>query len=210
MFFAGLMLIALSFGMVAVGAAMLDTVNKQSIETYFFQTAKLSTERIGAPATVQDLSTDRVREMLTDKFITEYFYVIPDIKNIEQRKKDRTGLQAMVSADVFDKWLNEVAPEIEEMAQKSSLRTARLISMQQQKNSEQWWELKYELITWDEPNKLNVDPVVTQGSMYVRLRYEPGWKPKSSTDSTEMDIAAWLEAGKDPAYIFKFKIENIE
>lgn len=210
MFFSGLMLMALTCGMVVVGAAIFDTSKKQNVETYFFQPARLSEERIGVPASVNDLSESKILEMLTDKFITEYFYVIPNIKNAEMRINGDTGLFNMVSSVVFDDWVKNMGPEITKMAKAGMLRTARLTDMIKQKDSAEWWELKYEMLTWETPNKITQNPIVTQGSMYVRLRYEPGWKPKSINTTEEMDITTHLEEGGDPSYIFKFKIENIE
>ena len=208
----GIMLIVLSFGMLVVGGMIFDTSKKQTIETFFFQRANLSEERIGKPIPVEELelNENRILEMLTDKFITEYFYVIPDEKNVSARIKGATGLENLVSPTVFNDWAQNVGPKLAEMAKEGMLRTARLVDMQKQKNSEQWWELKYELITWDTPNNLTQEPVLTQGSMYVRLRYEPGWKPDAFDETQEMDIVTHLEQGGDPSYIFKFKIENIE
>lgn len=209
MFLAGLIVMCLTVGMVIVGAAIYDTGTQQTIDTFFFQPEDLSSDRIEAPVALEDLSNETVRDMLVDKFITEYFYVIPDVQNATERTSGNTGLREIVDAVAFAKWKETEAPTIAELAKKSVLRMARLVDIELPEFSDGWWTLTYELITWDTPNDLYMSPTITQGVMNIKMRYEPGfWK--SSNGVGEMDITAHLEARKDPSLMFKFRVYDID
>ncbi|MBQ8473805.1 MAG: hypothetical protein IJ500_03010 [Alphaproteobacteria bacterium] len=208
MFFMGLLLMCLMFGMVVVGAAIYDTASQQTIDTFFFQPSNLSSQRIDAPESFDNLSNDDIRKMLVEKFITEYFYVIPDMNNVDARLKGTMGLSRMVSADVFRNWVATTGNEISQMASNKSLRFARLIDMQLPHDSENWWTITYELTTWTTPNDLAHAPSVTRGIMYINLNYEPGFRPTMYGE--EFDMGDFLENGGDPSLMFKFRVENIE
>ena len=207
MFFSGLILLCLTFGMIVVGAAIYDTASQQTVDTFFFQPSNLSSERIGVPAAISDLSDDKIREMLVEKFVTEYFYVIPDMTNVTQRLGGQIGLRAMVSENVFKQWLNTTGSDISAMAANKAMRIARLVDMRLPQASENWWEITYELITWDVPNDLAHDPVITRGTMNINMRYEPGfWRDSSGK---EIDIGTRLESGDDPSSLFKFRVYDV-
>ena len=208
MFFAGRVLLFLSCGMIVVGAAIYDTASQQSIDTFFFQPANLSSQRIGVPAAISDLSNDKIRQMLVEKFVTEYFYVIPDMVNVTQRLGGEIGLRKMVDASVFKQWLDTVGTEIAQMATNNSMRMVRITDMRLPRDSEGWWTIEYELITWEKPNELAQEPIITRGEMSVNLRYEPGfWR---DTNGNEINIGARLEAGADPSTLFKFRVYGVE
>lgn len=209
MFLLGLLLICLTAAMLFIGAAIYDTASQQTVDTFFFQPANLSSERIETPVALEELDNETVRNMLVDKFITEYFYVIPDVQNATERVNGDTGLRILVDAAAFAKWKNTEAPLILELAEKSVLRLARVIDIELPEFSDGWWTLTYELTTWEKPNNLFVSPTVTQGTMNIKMRYEPGFWKKSN-GIAEMDIAAHLEAHKDPSLIFKFRVYDID
>lgn len=208
MFFAGLLLMCLTFGMVVVGGAIYDTASQQAIDTFFFQPADLSSRRIGVPASLNDLSADKIREMLVDKFITEYFYVIPDAKNVQARLDGAIGLRRMVSSDVFNEWTQTVGTEISAMADMHQMRMARMLDMELPIDSDNWWTVTYELTTWEKPNDLSHAPVVTRGTMYIKLAYEPGIRPTMNLE--KFDLGTFLEHGGDPSLIFRFRVDDIE
>ena len=208
MFFAGLVLLCLACGMIVFSAAIYDTASQQSIDTFFFQPANLSSQRIGIPAAISDLSDDKIRQMLVEKFVTEYFYVIPDMVNVTQRLGGEIGLRKMVSESVFKQWLNTIGTEISQMAANKSMRIVRVVDMHLPQDSEGWWIIEYELTTWENPNELSQEPVITRGEMSVNLRYEPGfWRDSSGH---EINIGKELENGKDPSTLFKFRVYGVE
>lgn len=207
-FFVGLILMCLTFGMVWVGAAIYDTASKQTVDTFFFQPANLSSQRIGVPAALSDLDGEKIREMLVDKFITEYFYVIPDLNNVESRLKGATGLRWMSSANVFQQWAETIGPEITKMAEERKMRMARLIEMELPENSDNWWTITYELTTWETPNDLLRAPLITLGTMYIKLEFVPGVRPMMYGE--KFNLGKFLEQGGDPSLIFMFRIDAIE
>lgn len=208
MFFAGLVLMCLMFGMVVVGGAIYDTASQQTIDTFFFQPANLSSQRIGAPKSIDELNSEDIRAMLIDKFITEYFYVIPDAKNVQARMDGAIGLRRMVSSDVFNEWAQTVGTEISAMADMHQMRMARMLDMELPIDSDNWWTVTYELTTWEKPNDLSHAPVVTRGTMYIKLAYEPGIRPTMNLE--KFDLGKFLEHGGDPSLIFRFRVDDIE
>lgn len=208
MFFAGLLLMCLTFGMVVVGGAIYDTASKKSIDTFFFQPANLSSRRIGDLKSFDELNDEDIRQMLVDKFITEYFYVIPDPNNIAARLGGKIGLRWMTSPAVFTQWSETVGAEITQMADEHKMRMARLVEMELPEDSDKWWTLTYELTTWEHPNDLSHEPAVTTGTMYVKLQFEPGIRPQMYGE--KFDLGKFLEQGGDPSLIFRFRIDDIE
>ena len=208
MFFVGVILMCLTFGMVVVGSAIYDTASQQTIDTFFFQPANLSSQRIGVPASLNDLSSDKIREMLVDKFITEYFYVIPDMKNVSARLDGTIGLRWMVSADVFNEWAATTGVEISQMATGHQMRMARMVDLELPVDSDNWWTVTYELTTWPVPNDFSHEPQVTLGTMYIKLNFEPGIRPMMYGE--EFNLGKFLENGGDPSLIFMFRVDDVE
>ena len=208
LFLSGLVLRCLTCGMVVVVAAIYDTASQQTVDTFFFQPANLSSQRIDKPKAINELTGDEIRTMLVDKFITEYFYVIPDVANAIARQEGKIGLRNMVSADVFDKWNETVSPEISEMASAGILRIARVVEMELPADSENWWTVTYELTTWPVPNDLSNSPEINLGTMYVNLAYQPGIRPTMRGEP--FDIGKFLEQGGDPSLMFMFRVDGIE
>lgn len=206
-FLLGLVLMTAMVGMIVVVAAIYDTASQQTIDSFFFQPGNLSSQRIGVPARIEDLSDEKIREMLVDKFITEYFYVVPDVNNINTRISGTAGLARLVSPELFAQWTATIAPEISDMAAAGMMRTARVIEINMPEIGDRW-QITYELHTWTVPNDLSLAPIITRGTMMVKMRYEPGfWK---DTSGKEINIGHELETGRDPSTIFKFRVFEIE
>ena len=62
--------------------------------------------------------------------------------------------------------------------------------------------MSYYMQTWNEPNKMGTIPVFEQGTMYIEAVFSPG-----VIDS--IDIQKYLESGKNPVGLFKFRVTNI-
>ena len=205
MFFGGLLLIALTFGALVLSGMIYDTGKKTTVKTYFFQPNNYPTQRPGVPATPQDLSEGKLRDLLLSKYLTEYFYVTPDLDEVARRKSGRTGLRRMSDAKVFEKWLENVAPEIEKMAQNHMLRTVTLVGAVPEPGSSEYWRVEYELKTWTRPNDLSATPVVDRGILYMNMVFEPQMRQEIQGKSIEL----YLESGGDPAVAFRFGILDI-
>ena len=113
MFLAGLMLLVLTFGALYLGGAIYDAGEKRSIDTFFFQPNNLSADRPGELLTAAEMGESRILNMLVDRYVTEYFYVIPDRENIARRTRSDSVLARLSGADVFRTWQNTVANEIQ-------------------------------------------------------------------------------------------------
>ena len=111
-FFLGLLILALMLGAIAGAAAIYDAAGNKSA---------------GRPATVADLGADKIRQMLVEKYLTEYFYVIPDVANIEARMQSNSTLARMSTPDVFRQWQELEGELILKLAEEGAFRTVRLV-----------------------------------------------------------------------------------
>ncbi len=205
-FFAGLMLVALMFGAMFLAGAVYETANKATVETYFFQPDDLFFRRQADPKSLSDLSDEELRNMLVSKYVTEYFYVTPDAANVSMRMNSRGPLARMSQPKVFNAWLENMAPQIEEMAQKNMLRTASLVSITPQAGSDNYSRVEYELKTWERTNDLALNPKVTRGEMYMQIIFRPGIRQEFRKQNK---VAEYLENGGDPAALFMFGINDL-
>ena len=202
-FFTGLFLLVLTFGLIWAAAAIYDTGNKLTVDTFFFQPANLSERRPGGPKSISDIGDDEIRRMLIDKFVSEYFYVIPNSLDIENRVAGKGGLKGIVSPQVFKAWQAGEAVNIQELAAEKAMRTARVINIIPRPGVSDYWTIDYELHTWMRPNDFSVAPVVERGRLYMSLRYKNGLK-------TSDQIGRYLETGGDPAALFKFIVTDVQ
>ena len=205
LFFSGLLLLVLMFCAIVLSGFIYDTGRKATVETYFFQPDDNSARRPGVPASPADFGDENMRDLLIAKYITEYFYVTPDISDLERRKAGRTALVRMSTPSSYQTWLTTTAPEIEELASGGALRTVSLVSASKRENNK-YWEIKYELKTWPKSNNFSVLPTVTNGILYMDILYEPGMR----TQINQKGIDQYLESGGDPAAAFRFKVLDVE
>lgn len=206
MFFAGLMLLVLTFTALFFAGAIYDTGDKVAVETFFFRPNNLSERRVGVLETPDQLGESNVIDRLVAKFVNEYFYAIPDVENIARRTRAGSILYQMSTADVFNKWQNGEALKIQNLADKKSMRLVRIIGAAHKPSADsQYWTVNYELQTWTNPNDLAAQPEITRGTMYLDLVYEPGIRESIE----QMGIHKYLDEGGDPAGLFKFRVNEI-
>ena len=204
MFLSGLLLMVLMCGALVLTGVIYDTGAKTTINTYFFQPDDNAIRRPGVPVSDLTLGADKMRERLIAKYITEYFYVTPDMSDVPRRREGRTSLRRMSLRDVFNTWLQKVAPEIEDLAKNRALRTVSLISVAPDINNK-YWIVNYELRTWRAPNNFASAPDVTRGTIYLGINYAPGMRDTVGKQSVE----DYLESGGDPAAVFKFVVIDV-
>ena len=203
LFLAGLLLIVLVFGALFLATAIYDTGSKTTIVPYFFQPDDNFSRRPGVPATTADFGDDSMREKLIAKYITEYFYVTPDVNAVSERMNTATSLRRMSTAAVFQKWLDTVAPQIEEMAKARMLRTVSVVSITPA--SDKYLRVEYELRTWRTPNNFSESPEITRDVMFMDVAYKSGMRDMVGNMTTD----EYLESGGDPAAVFYFGIRDI-
>ena len=214
-FFIGLILLVLVIAMLFLTSAIYDTGARETIETYFFQTNNLSMERPGTPIRATDINETVLREMLIKKYVTEYFYVIPDVENVAVRTGARSTLARMSSANVFNNWTNREAETIEKMAGNKMMRTVTIDGQIFKPADSDYWIVPYMLKTWGNPNDMAATPEITRGMLQMSISFEPGIR--ETLNGTTLNLGKYLqcsynrfEVGCDPAIIFRFRVDDLE
>ena len=205
MFFIGILLLLLTFASLYFSGAIFDITDNRNINAFVFQPNNLSSDRIGRPVPLDDLSEKFVREKLIKKFIIEYFYVTPDVENIALRTRSDSVMAALSASNVFKDWKKNDAQDIQNMAQKKMLRTVTINDEILKKGD--YWQVDYELTTWNEANNMNLTPNKKNGIMYIKISFEKGIRDKRAGSS--FNSAKYLEDGGDPASIFKFRVDEV-
>ena len=103
MFLSGLLLMLIMFAALFLSGAIYDTGKKATVETFFFKPDDSFMQRpeVASPS---DLDSEELRNMLISRYITEYFYVIPNVENVTSRIDGKTSLNFMSHPDVFSYW----------------------------------------------------------------------------------------------------------
>lgn len=214
-FLIGIVLIAIMGVVLFLSGAIFDATGSIRITPYVMQPNNRTDQRIGAPLAADALGDKFVRERLIRKFVYEYFYVLPDVENIAQRTLGNSVMAAMATPAVFENWKNTVAANIEQMAAKKMMRTVVVADEILKQPNSDYWEVYYELNTWDKPNDMTLVPIVETGIMYLKTH---SWEltpeqilgqvpPRDKIRSG--DINTYLKRGGDPAAIFNFVVEEI-
>ena len=205
MFFAGLIMIGLMFAALFLTGLIYDAGNRQSVRAYFFRPDNLSHMRPDYPVTTAQIGDNGMVEMLLEKFVSQYFYVIPDNQDIENRIA--AGPRRMLaSAAVFNQWRDTQVPIIKEIAQDGGMRIASVINeIVYPTNDNQYYIVEYELATWYSPNDMDQLPTITRGRMFIDAA-NGGFDEYSDLIP---DITKYLEAGNDAAPLFKFVVRQV-
>lgn len=208
-FLLSIILILAMVGGLFLVSVIYNTPSKITVDAFFFQPQRNYESRISEPIKISDYTDDELRNKLLEKYLIEYFYVIPDINNAETRRTKRGALWLASMPKVYNEWLETIAPEIVAMANSGMLRTVKLISAQKvQSNSKQnpYWRVEYELTTWERPNDFFALPNKTVGVLFMQIHFSPHVMETMRTGESVLD---YLESGKDPAAAFSFGIIDI-
>ncbi|MCL1902583.1 MAG: hypothetical protein FWG18_03080 [Alphaproteobacteria bacterium] len=213
-FLAIIILIAFTIAMVYFGAVIFDISRQMSpkhnsIEAYFLQSADLSSERVGRPRPLEDLaktSPEFIRDRLIRRFVTEYLYVIPDMDNISTRTASG-AIKRMATQSVFIEWRDNVASELARMAGNGVYR--RVVVHPDIISAGDFLVVRYDLITYNNPNDLTARPEITKNNeMRIRI-YFKNEICTEECERTESDIRRFLERGGDPSTIFTFVVGEV-
>lgn len=207
-FLSGLLLLLIMFAALFLSGAIYDTGEKTTIEPHFFQPNEYFMQRPGAPVTPFDLGADRMRNMLIERFVTEYFYVIPDINDLITRSTTSSLLYRLSTDTVFNNWKTNVLPTLQQMAEDKKLRTVHIKNITKAPEQTDYWIVEYDLITWEKSNDLSIIPNVTTGQLYLRILYEEGLREYEDARHKKT-ILSVLESGADPAVAFKIIITGV-
>lgn len=178
LFFIGLFMLACMLGLLFFAGAIYDAEKKYSIDTFFFEPASKSANRVAVPVSADDMPDNFLRDMIISRFVNEYFYVIPNSKNAENRAKfqddagNMTALRGLAGhANVYEDWKKNVSPEIIRLAGKRALRTVQVVGFGESESGH--LVVEYELRTWNSPNDVMSMPDVTRGVLYMNITKKP-------------------------------------
>lgn len=196
------------FAMIYVVAAIYDTGEKAVIEPYFFRTGMNAFIQPGVPRSLSEIGERKMRDWLIQKYVTEYFYVVPDVENVALRTRGNTALiNIMSSRDVARRWEHDFVPEIREMASGGIMRRVRVFNEIFKPAKSDYWHVDYELKTWYKPNDMSTDPVVKRGTMYLKIQ-ESGQLGQLYNDIA--GVQRFLLKGEDPAAVFIFRVLDVQ
>lgn len=199
----GILLFAITFATIFL-TVLIYNANKQiSIATYIFQMDDTSLQRPGPLENMNKMSPEAVRNKLIQKYVAEYFKVIPVDNNVNQE----TNIEKLSSKEVYLQWLGGEANIIKDMAQHKMFRNVLADSLIILPTKDpDLFEVRYVTRTWQESNNM-VAPVVDNfGKVLLQISFEPGLKQ----DVDIKRIRKMLEKGGNPAILFKFRVENIQ
>lgn len=205
MFFAGLVLLVLTFIALYTTGAIYDAGSNLTVQPYFFQPNNLSERRLGKPLTAEEIGDSKFMDMLVRKYVNEYFYAAPDPENLARRTRGNSTLASLSSAKVFDEWLATEGQTIQKLAEEKSLRIVSIIDEIYKPADSDYWIINYELKIWSKPNDFSIIPETNRGTLYMKIRYEPGMRKDVDLET----IHDFLENGGDPAVVFQFRVEEV-
>lgn len=198
-------LLGLITGLVYLGSVIYDVSGRQNIQPYIFQPRNLSKDRINEPIALKDFPEQQLKEALIKKFVYEYFYVIPDMNDLDRRARSGGFLSNMSSTQVFEDWKKIILPELSKYAQAGHVQHVVVHTPINQ--SGDYWEVNYELIYNDTPNRMDALPKSESNHIYIMYDYEPGLR--ESFGGKSLNIKKYLDKGGDPAGIFKFRVTKV-
>ncbi len=207
LFFAGLLILGVMSATLLVAGVIYDSGNKTAVEAYFFQTDDNYARRPGDIKTAEEFGVEDMRVQFISKYLTEYFFVSPDIAQLEARSANRSTLRLMSLISVYNKWIETVLPELRELADARALRIVKVTDakfISKTKHGE-YWQVSYDLTTWDAPNNFSVVPRVESATLFMDISYEPGMRETVLGRS----LSQYMESGGDPAVAFKFGVRDI-
>ena len=207
-FFVGVLLMVTAFLSLMVTGVIFDTGDKTSVEPKFFQPENSYEQRPGVPAAPTDLGDSKMRDLLITKYVIELFYVTPDVNETARRIEGLSSLRRTSSGSAFKKWLDNIAPEIEELSKDGVLRAVSVTSILPRRGSDKYWTVGYQLKTWSVPNDFSVEPQITNGIVDLYVRYAPGLRSKDNLGGYTVTRYLELE-NTEPSAVFNFNIEDV-
>lgn len=204
-FLAGLLLLGVIIIALGLTGAVYDTGDKSRIQAVMFQPDNLSANRLPDPVALEGVTDAVLRDKLVKKFLHEFFYAIPDVDDVTRRTRRGAVLSFMSTGQVFEKWKSGEAAAIKELAGKKILRRVAIGDEIIKKGD--YYEVRYELHEWDNPNIIGTIPTIKKGTAFLKLNFEHGIR--SLWAGQPFDAQKYLETGMDPAAVFKFEVSEI-
>jgi len=205
MFFIGVMTLVVIFIAMFFTGSIFDASRRGTVETYFFQGNNYSYHRPGAPLTPKQLGDSRLFDLLVQKYVTEYLYVLPEPADIVRRESKIGALRMMSNDAVFTQWENTIAPDIHEMADAGMLRT---VSVYTPLKYGDFYQVEFELHTWQYPNNMDEIPTVQRGIMQLKIEMSSSNRPEIKQE--QLNTLHWaIDNGYDPVGVFNFGVSDV-
>lgn len=210
-FLFGLATMVMVFGAIYVAASIYDTTDKFVIEPYFLRTGARSSDLPGLPKSLAEVGKRKMRDWLIQKYVTEYFYIVPDAENINRRMTAafNSPLYIMSSPAAFAEWRQKVAPEMRNMAEDGVRRTVTVFNEIFKPDQSDYWRVDYELKTWYKPNDVSEVPEITRGTMYLDIGGDMHIDTIGNVKQPIEEVQAALKRGIDPAAVFVFTVRRV-
>ena len=206
-FLFGLATMIMVFGAIYVAASIYDTSEKFAVEPRFLRTSIQSYDLPGMPHSWAEVGKRKLRDWLIQKYVTEYFYVVPDDADIARRTARNSALRIMSGAAALEYWRQNELPEIESLVADGARRTVTVFNEIYRPAASNYWRVDYELKTWYKPNDMSERPKITRGTMYLDLGDE--YRVGHIGDVLEGDVHGALKRGIDPALVFVFNVQRV-
>lgn len=212
-FFIGIILLCVTFAMVFLTALTYRANENSKIKSYIFQLSNFANQRVGYLQNIDDISATDLRNKLIQKYVSEYFKVIPG--NIDV--VNRPILKNLSAPEAYAHWQETEAKNISKMSKQKMFRTVwvpenGIETLNRPENYDYYtaviaapiyYKVRYETTTWAESNNMGTQPVDEHGIIYIEAKFKPGIYP-------DIDIRKELESGKDPSSLFMFKVTKIQ
>ena len=164
------------FVIVVMVALIYRANERMSVRSYIFQTNNYAAQRVGELQDINDISPEDLRNKLIKKYVSEYFKVIPGDTDV----MNRPVLRNLSKADAYEHWERTEAKAIEQMSNKNMFRrvyvyddgiaTLNRPSDYDYKSDDVmdiYYAVRYYMQTWTESNKMDTQPEITQGTIYL-------------------------------------------
>ncbi|MBO4582477.1 MAG: hypothetical protein J5714_00265 [Alphaproteobacteria bacterium] len=208
-FLFGLATMIMVFGAIYVAATIYDTSDKFAVEPYFLRTSVNSNDLPGLPRSWADVGKRKLRDWLIQKYVTEYFYVVPDDEDLALRTTRNSALYIMSAPTALDYWKQNEMPQIQSLISRGARRTVTVFNEIYKPAASNYWRVDYELKTWYKPNDMSEDPTITRGTMYLDLGDEDWVKSIGDVKQPIESVQDALARGIDPAVVFVFKVHRV-
>ena len=210
-FLSGLFLLVITFIIVVLVALVYRANERSSIKSYIFQTNNMANQRVGELQDINDISAEDLRNKLIKKYVSEYFKVIPEEKNVE----NRSVLEALSGSTAYKQWQDGEARTIAAMSEKNMFRIVHVYDdgiaalnrpADYNYNDEFlrpiYYSVRYYTETWEASNNMALTPTIEQGTIYIEAFFRPGIRK-------DRDVQKYLQDGKNPVELFGFEVINI-
>ncbi|MDR0803969.1 MAG: hypothetical protein LBO08_02675 [Rickettsiales bacterium] len=202
-FLIGFCITGLAVYSIYLGAVFFDASRNIRVRPDIFQPNNLSSQRIGKPIPIEDLSDNYIMTRLVKKYMHEYFFVMPSSENLTARSAN-TGILARLSdRAVMDKWTATQLPVMQKLAADKKYRIVNVI--EPIIPQEDYLEVNFQLQTFD-PYALGGAPLIENGTVHIRIKYANGIQEVADG----FDAKKYLGGGGDPAGIFKFRVMEMK